>query len=366
MKKTIIPRFLTAFLVAAMTFHAAIPALAQEKDYSTISGTVSCADPEGFDASVDVSEIEVKAVPLKTYSAGSATVTTAAGEYFPVEVDGNGAFSFEKTANSYWVDIVIESLPKGYGANRRYVTTYGTDALFTLRRVESIDISYTYGSLQVNLYDRDGKELHANYEVIPHAPEWAEDMKTLVGEGKPYSTKLDYIDSLTERVYAGRAVCGNVSQSYRYTEPWNSASVADKLDAFYEAGVISREEYLDMYCHIIMNNKSYAYSSGCFIMYPAEKKHYDMLRTYISESRYIPPELAERLIETLKYCSRTPNVFVDTISVLACPDGLVKQIRFKTIKLKQDDRSVQLREVQQTAIRKGQNPAAWTGEMITF
>ncbi|MBQ8208065.1 MAG: hypothetical protein IJZ89_04945 [Clostridia bacterium] len=155
--------------------------------------------------------------------------------------DKDGYFSFERPEGDYYTcELVTESLPSGYGAERISIDGDSSGRpkngfIFKIEPVAEVRTSYDNGHLSASFYGENGQPLSRRWEYIDST-----------GEKYEYIT-YEALNDLDTVIYTGKILVGMHPFDYSAEDDISDRSKGDKMSYLKSEGLISQDKYYSLW-----------------------------------------------------------------------------------------------------------------------
>ena len=236
----------TTLAFFAMLFSLALFAYAEsgETEHETFRGRIFSEDD------IDVSGIEIKVYSsVLTDDDGNGMYLYDEIFVWSVYTDINGYFEFEKPSEICTYDVVMETIPSGYGLNSSFNSLEAGETYDEkeLKPVAEVRTEFDQGFITVTLFDADGKVLNAIYEDIPN-------IGYIKGSiiSRDYSVKeYESIKSFDTYVYSGVIKVGDKEFPYSHERDFSDYTVLEKANFLCSVGEITESEKYKCYVEFL-------------------------------------------------------------------------------------------------------------------
>lgn len=199
---------------------------------------------------IDLSQIELL-VYLETTTETSDTGFEAIHEEyaFSIFTDSSGTASFDLPSTTFSINLNLSTIPNGYGADN-YTHYYGnnqTYGYFTLRAIERAEIVKTETDYKVVAYDAMGFPLLVEAEVTSNLS---------IMQSKIPSTYNEYV-RYSGATYELTAQLGEMTLHRSVKDDITNMSPANKNQFLYEAGLITKSDYIRTLCEQITSDDAW-------------------------------------------------------------------------------------------------------------
>ncbi len=244
-----------AFFAMLLAFALFAHAESGETERETFRGRIFSNDD------IDVSGIEIEVYSsVLTDDDGNGMYLYDEIFVWSVYTDINGYFEFEKPSEICTYDVVMETIPSGYGLNSSFNSLEAgeTSDEKELKPVAEVRTEFDQGFITVTLFDADGKVLNAIYEDIPN-------IGYIKGSviSRDYSVKeYESIKSFDTYVYSGVIKVGDKEFPYSHERDFSDYTVLEKANFLCSVGEITESEKYKCYVEFL-NDQNPPHTEMC-------------------------------------------------------------------------------------------------------
>lgn len=208
------------------------------------------------DTDLDLSSIKIKVSSVKRTLESEKLERIEKNESFIVNASATGDVFFKKPNDQYSIEILLESLPAGYGIKRSiiYCDNRSTDpTVISLYEIDDIEPVFIYNDINIRFKNKNGDYLHTNYKITENP------IKT------SQSTSLNHENDNIVALYSGKVNANGKIFDYAISKEYSVKNDLERVSTLYALGEITYDDYILSFCDIINRGPKSAFCTSDII-----------------------------------------------------------------------------------------------------